>query len=72
MDLRHLAMAIFLTIWATLGGLLSGIVMGLFFVVYQDGYRKGVLPPQGEQSLADLMGWPTFAALTSRLSGDQR
>jgi hypothetical protein len=72
MDLRHLALAIFLTAWATLGGLLSGIVMGLFFVVYQDGYRKGVLPPQGDRPLLDLASLPTFAALTSRLSGGHR
>jgi hypothetical protein len=44
MDLRFLAMGIFLIVWSTLGGLLSGIVMGLFFMVYQDGCRKGVLP----------------------------
>ena len=46
MDLRTLAIGIFLIAWATLGGVLSGIVMGLFFIVYQDGYRKGVLAPQ--------------------------
>ena len=60
MDLRYLAMAIFITAWATLGGVLSGFVMGLFFLVYQDGYRRGVLPPQGERRLADLMALPSL------------
>lgn len=48
MDLRNLAMAqlAFLTLWTTVCGPLSGFTMGLFFLVYQDGRRKGVLPPQ--------------------------
>ena len=60
MDIRYLAMAIFITGWATLGGVLSGFVMGLFFLVYQDGYRRGVLPPQGERRFADLMALPSL------------
>lgn len=51
MDLRFLAMGIFLIVWSTLGGVLSGIVMGLFFIVYQDGCRKGVLPPANQRPL---------------------
>jgi hypothetical protein len=34
----------FLTIWALLGGLPSGLVMGLFFLVYEHGHKKGILP----------------------------
>ena len=60
MDLRYIAMAMFITAWATLGGILSGFVMGLFFLVYQDGYRRGVLPPQGGRSLASLVTLPSF------------
>lgn len=51
MDLRFLAMGIFLIVWSTLGGILSGFVMGLFFIVYQDGCRKGVLPPVTDRML---------------------
>jgi hypothetical protein len=69
MDLRTIAMAMFLVAWATLGGLLSGITMGLFFLVYRDGHRKGVLPPQGDRPLAALLNeLPKFAVLTDRFS----
>lgn len=51
MDLRFLAMGIFLIVWSTLGGIPSGIVMGLFFLVYQDGCRKGVLPAAKDRPL---------------------
>ena len=68
MDIRTFAMGLFLAAWATLGGLPSGIVMGLFFLVYQDGYRKGVLPPQGDRPLAaHLDVQPAFAMLTARI-----
>lgn len=70
MELRTLAMAVFLITWSTLGGLLSGIVMGLFFIVYQDGYRKGVLPPQREGRTFGFLDSPSaLASLTSRFSG---
>ena len=72
MDLRYLAMAAFITAWATLGGVLSGFVMGLFFLVYQDGCRRGVLPPQGDRPLSSLVALPTVTTLTSRLIGDYR
>ena len=73
MDLRTLAMAMFLVAWATLGGLLSGLTMGLFFLVYRDGQRKGVLPPQGDRPLAALLGGvPAFAMLTARSSRGNR
>jgi hypothetical protein len=73
MDLRTFAMGLFLVAWATLGGLLSGVTMGLFFLVYQDGHRKGVLPPQGDRPLAALLGEvPAFAMLTARFSRGNR
>lgn len=73
MDFRNFAMArlVFLTLWATVCGPLSGITMGLFFLVYQDGYRKGVLPPQPDRSLTELMGWPKFATAPSRFTRDR-
>ena len=70
MDVRYFTMAklIFLVMWTTVCGPLSGFTMGLFFLVYQDGYRRGVLPPQGGKTLAELLTIPTFL----RLGGDHR
>jgi hypothetical protein len=59
----------FLTLWATVCGPLSGFTMGLFFLVYQDGYRKGILPPQGNRALTELM--PNLSVVTSRFGGGQ-
>jgi hypothetical protein len=73
MDLRTFAMGMFLVAWATLGGLLSGVTMGLFFLVYQDGQRKGVLPPQGERPLAALLyEVPAFGMLSARFNRGNR
>ena len=88
MDLRNFAFGrlIFLTAWTTIGGPASGLVMGLFFIVYQDGHRKGVLPPQGERPLPKFIEscrerlmaarnavLPAHSTIiTSRLSGDHR
>jgi hypothetical protein len=73
MDLRTFAMGMFLVAWATLGGLLSGVTMGLFFLVYQDGQRKGVLPPQGERPLAALLDeLPAFAMVAARFGRGTR
>ena len=37
---------LFLVLWTTICGPLSGLTMGLFMLVYLDGKRKGVLPPR--------------------------
>lgn len=74
MDLRNFALArlLFLVTWTTVCGPLSGFTMGLFLLVYQDGYRKGILPPQGDKPLFGFLGelpnmaMPRFAMLTSR------
>jgi len=65
-----IARLVFLTLWATVCGPLSGFTMGLFFLVYQDGHRKGVLPPQSDRSLLELMS--NFSSLTARFSGGHR
>ena len=75
MEFRYLTMAklIFLVLWTTVCGPLSGFTMGLFFLVYQDGYRKGVLPPQSDRPFMGFFGdVPSFAVLTSRFSSDHR
>ena len=75
MDFRYLTMAklIFLVTWATVCGPLSGVTMGLFFLVYQDGYRKGVLPPQPDRPFKGFFGdVPSFAVLTSRFNNIHR
>jgi hypothetical protein len=68
MDLRNPAM-IRLTIVAlvaTTGGLPSGLVIGLFILVYEDGHRRGVLPPQPEPiPLGVREAFPTVAKLVS-------
>ena len=47
--------------------------MGLFFLVYQDGYRKGVLPPQRDSAFRTFFGdAPRLAVLTSRFSSNHR
>ena len=75
MDSRYFATAklIFLVLWTTVCGPLSGFTMGLFFLVYQDGYRKGVLPPQADRPFKGFFGdVPSFAVLTSRFSSGHR
>lgn len=75
MDVRYFTMAklIFLVLWTTVCGPLSGFTMGLFFLVYQDGYRKGVLPPQPDRPFKGFFGdVPSFAVLTSRFSNNHR
>jgi hypothetical protein len=39
-----LARLTFLALWSTACGPASGLAMGMFFLVYNDGHRKGVLP----------------------------
>jgi hypothetical protein len=75
MEFRYFTMAklIFLVMWTTVCGPLSGFTMGLFFLVYQDGYRKGVLPLQPDGRFTGFFGdLPSFAMLTSRYSSDHR
>ena len=70
MDLRNPAMIrlTFLVLWTTAGGLLSGIAIGLFILVYENGHRRGVLPPQPERiPLGVREAFPTVARLVSRL-----
>jgi hypothetical protein len=59
MDVRYFAMAklIFLVMWTTVCGPLSGFTMGLFFLVYHNGFFGDV---------------PSFAVLTSRFSSGHR
>lgn len=54
MDLRNHAMGwlAFLTLWTTACGPLSGFAMALFFFVFEDGRRRGVLSWQGERRWA--------------------
>jgi hypothetical protein len=75
MDLRNPAMArlVFITMVATAGGLPSGLAMGVFLLVYEDGHRRGVLPPQPEKiPLGVREAFPTVAKLVSRLGSDER
>ena len=72
MDLRNPAMIrlVFITLVATIGGLPSGLAMGLFILVYEDGHRRGVLPPQPHSIPLGLRkAFPTVARLVSRLRG---
>ena len=74
MDLRNPAMIRLLCValTATIGGLPSGMAMGLFILVYEDGHRRGVLPPQPEPvSFGVREAFPTVAKLASRLRGDE-
>lgn len=74
MDLRNLALGrlVFLTLWATVCGPISGLTMGMFFLVYDDGYRKGVLAPEADLPLLGrLDSVPAFASLASRFSGQR-
>jgi hypothetical protein len=73
MNIRNFAQGrlIFLTLWTIVCGPLSGFTMGLFFLVYQDGYRKGVLPPQEDQPLLGFLG-TLPETLTARLNGSHR
>jgi hypothetical protein len=75
MDLRNPAMIrlVFVTLVATTGGLPSGLAIGLFILVYEDGHRRGVLPPQPERiPLGVREAFPTVARLASRLGSDER
>jgi len=70
MDLRNPAMTrlAIVALVATIGGLPSGLAMGLFILVYEDGHRRGVLPPQPERiSFGVREAFPTVAKLVSRL-----
>ena len=74
MDLRNPAMTrlTFLVLWTTTGGLPSGLAMGLFILVYEDGHRRGVLPPQPNKiPLGVREAFPTVARLVSRLRGGE-
>ncbi len=75
MDLRNPAMAklTIIAVWATLGGLPSGLVIGLFLLVYEDGHRRGLLPPQPHPVPLGLReAFPTVAVLASRLAAGDR
>jgi hypothetical protein len=72
MDLRNPAMIrlVIVALVATVGGLPSGLAIGVFILVYEDGHRKGVLPPQPEPiPLGVRESFPTIAKLVSRLRG---
>ena len=74
MDLRNPAMIrlVIVALVATTGGLWSGLAMGLFILVYEDGHRRGVLPPQPERiPLGVPQAFPTVAKLVSRLRGGE-
>jgi hypothetical protein len=74
MDLRNPAMIrlVFVALVATIGGLPSGLAMGLFILVYEDGHRRGVLPPQPHRiPLGVRKAFPTVARLVSRLRGGE-
>jgi hypothetical protein len=74
MDLRNPAMIrmLFVALVATIGGLPSGLAMGLFILVYEDGHRRGVLPPQPHRiPLGVRKAFPTVAKLVSRLRGGE-
>ena len=70
MDLRNPAMIrlVIVALVATSGGLASGLAVGLFILVYEDGHRRGVLPPQPERiPLGVREAFPTVARVVSRL-----
>lgn len=69
MNLRDFAMVrlIFLTLWTTICGPLSGFTMGLFFLVLKGGIWKGVPSSQGERSLVGF-----FEASKRMGLGDRR
>jgi hypothetical protein len=74
MDLRNPAMIrlVFVALTATAGGLPSGLAVGLFILVYENGHRRGVLPPQPERiPLGVREAFPTVAKLASRLRGNE-
>jgi hypothetical protein len=74
MDLRNPAMLrlVIVALVATIGGLLSGLAVGLFILVYEDGHRRGVLPPQPHPiPLGVRKAFPTVARLVSRLRGGE-
>ena len=69
MDLRNPAMIrlVIVALVATIGGLPSGLAIGLFILVYESGHRRGVLPPQPEGiSFGVREAFPTVAKLVSR------
>ena len=74
MDFRNSALIrlVFIALVATTGGLASGLAMGLFILVYEDGHRRGVLPPQPEPiPLGVREAFPTVSKLVSRLRGGE-
>ncbi len=74
MDLRNPAMMrlVIVALVATLGGLLSGLAIGLFILVYESGHRRGVLPPQPHRiPLGVRKAFPTVARLVARLRGGE-
>jgi hypothetical protein len=58
---RALAQLAFLTLWTVICGPLSGFTMGMFVLVYRDGRRKGVLPPQTNQGWLPSWSFPRGA-----------
>ncbi|HUE46266.1 MAG TPA: hypothetical protein VMO81_08455 [Aestuariivirgaceae bacterium] len=63
---------VFVALVATIGGLPSGLAIGLFILVYEDGHRKGVLPPQPHRiPLGVREAFPIVAKLVSRLRGGE-
>lgn len=69
MDLRNPAMMrlVLVALVATLGGLASGLAIGLFILVYESGHRRGVLPPQPHPiPLGVRKAFPTVARLVAR------
>ncbi len=74
MDLRNPAMIrlLIVTLVATIGGLPSGLAIGLFILVYEDGHRRGVLPPQPYRiPLWGRKAFPMVGKLVSRLRGGE-
>lgn len=63
---------VFLTLWTTVCGPISGLTMGMFFLVYDDGYRKGVLAPEKDRPLLGrLDDLPFFGSFAARFSGQR-
>jgi hypothetical protein len=74
MDLRNPAMIrlVIVALVATVAGPWSGLAIGLFILVYEDGHRRGVLPPQPHRiPLGVRKSFPMISKLVSRLRGRQ-
>ena len=74
MDLRNPAMIrlICVALVATVAGLPSGLAIGLFILGYEDGHRRGVLPPQPKPiPLGVREAFPLLTKLVSRLRGNE-